>query len=57
LGIRSQGDQYHHHCNACKWTSKDLDIPENRTNEELWPELKNPLDKELGRISELIKGF
>uniref|UniRef100_A0A914KIK3 Dynactin subunit 4 n=1 Tax=Meloidogyne incognita TaxID=6306 RepID=A0A914KIK3_MELIC len=55
LGIRSQGDQYHHHCNACKWTSKDLDIPENRTNEELWPELKNPLDKELGRISELIK--
>ncbi|KAL7079115.1 hypothetical protein ACQ4LE_001514 [Meloidogyne hapla] len=57
LGVRSQGDQYHHHCNACRWSSKDLDIQENRTNEENWPELKNPLGEELGRVMDLMKGL
>ncbi|KAF7635110.1 hypothetical protein Mgra_00005551 [Meloidogyne graminicola] len=55
LSVRSQEDQYHHYCNACKWTSKDLEIPLNRTNEESWPEPINPLNEELGRVMDLMK--
>lgn len=57
LSVRSQEDQYHHYCNACKWTSKDLEIPLNRTNEESWPEPINPLNEELGRVMDLMKGL
>lgn len=57
LGVRSQSDLYYLQCNACQWTTRDLGVPDRRTSNEPWPEPLNPLDEELGKVMNIVKGL
>jgi hypothetical protein len=57
LGVRSQADLFYLQCNACQWTSRELGIPDRRTSNEQWPEPTNPLDEELGKVINIMKGL
>lgn len=57
MGVRSQADLYYLQCNACQWTSRDLGVPDRTNSNEPWPEAVNPLEEELGKVMNIMKGL
>lgn len=57
LAVRSQADLYYLQCNACQWSSRELGIPDRATSNDPWPEEVNPLEEELGKVMNIMKGL